>query len=70
MPNTPALVGCGASVLSAGRYASVDHCNLVRCMMETVGTCDNVDEKLMDAVTGLSASGPAFVSLHFVYIIF
>uniref|UniRef100_A0A915JC16 Pyrroline-5-carboxylate reductase n=1 Tax=Romanomermis culicivorax TaxID=13658 RepID=A0A915JC16_ROMCU len=61
MPNTPALVGCGASAFSAGTFASPDHVAVVRSLLETIGICEQVPESLMDAVTGLSGSGPAFV---------
>jgi pyrroline-5-carboxylate reductase len=61
MPNTPALIGDGASgyCLSAG--ASKDDEALVRACTEAVGRAFRVPESLLDAVTGLSGSGPAFV---------
>ncbi|MDY0191249.1 MAG: pyrroline-5-carboxylate reductase [Desulfuromonas sp.] len=61
MPNTPALIGAGAAGISAGRYADADcmelACDLFRC----VGVVEVVAESLLDAVTGLSGSGPAYV---------
>ena len=61
MPNTPALVGVGMAALCAGQYASSAHldeaCELLACVGETVV----VEEKQMDAVTGLSGSGPAYI---------
>jgi pyrroline-5-carboxylate reductase len=61
MPNTPALVGEGATALCAGRYASSDDLLTARRLFETVGKAQILDESLMDAVTGLSGSGPAYV---------
>lgn len=61
MPNTPALVMEGASALSAGKNATADDLSLVRQMFDMVGKSWVVEEKLLDAVTGLSGSGPAYV---------
>ncbi len=61
MPNTPALVDAGATALTAGRYATFDHMTLARHVFEAVGTVEIVPESLMDAVTGLSGSGPAYI---------
>lgn len=60
MPNTPALVGAGASAYSLGGGATVADGDLVRGMLETVGVAMPVPEALLDAVTGLSGSGPAY----------
>lgn len=61
MPNTPALVLAGASALCKGENATGDDLALAREIFDLVGTSCTVDEKLMDAVTGLSGSGPAYV---------
>ena len=61
MPNTPALVLEGATAISRGFYATDDDLSLTRRIFDLVGTTCVVDEKLMDAVTGISGSGPAFV---------
>ena len=61
MPNTPCLVGTGMTGLCKGAHAAAEHLELARAMFDTVGRTVVVDEKHMDAVTGLSASGPAFV---------
>lgn len=61
MPNTPCLVGAGASAYSLGEAATADDGELVRSMLETVGTAVEVPESALDAVTGLSGSGPAYV---------
>lgn len=61
MPNTPCLVGLGASCYSRGPTATEADGLLVRQLLESVGSASEVEEKLLDAVTGLSGSGPAFV---------
>lgn len=61
MPNTPALVLEGATAVSRGSHATDEDLSLTRRIFDLVGTTCVVDEKLMDAVTGLSGSGPAFV---------
>lgn len=61
MPNTPCLVGQGACAYCPGDKAAVDDGPLVHQLLSAVGVAVEVDEKLMDAVTGLSGSGPAFV---------
>lgn len=61
MPNTPAQVSRGASALALGRNVSAEHRDMAVGLFESVGLAVVVDEKLMDAVTGLSGSGPAFV---------
>lgn len=61
MPNTPALVLEGASALCAGSHATNDDLSLGRHLFEMVGKSWVVEEKLLDAVTGLSGSGPAYV---------
>ncbi len=61
MPNTPALVLAGAAALAAGGYATADDMKLAQSIFNAVGRAVIVEEKLMDAVTGLSGSGPAYV---------
>jgi pyrroline-5-carboxylate reductase len=60
MPNTPSAVGCGMTGICRGAHAGPDHLEMARAMFNAVGRTVVVDEKNMDAVTGLSASGPAF----------
>ncbi len=61
MPNTPAAVGEGMTALCGGRFCTPDHMALAQRIFGTVGRTVVVDEKHMDAVTGLSGSGPAFL---------
>ena len=61
MPNTPALVGAAATAICRGRYATSDNLAVAKGIFEAVGLCVEADEKLLDAVTGLSGSGPAYV---------
>ena len=61
MPNTPATLGAGMTALVRGKLASPDQMQTVDRMFRTVGRVVEVDEKHMDAVTGLSGSGPAFL---------
>lgn len=63
MPNTPALIQCGASALSKGTFASQEDLNTAKAIFDSVGKSVIVDEKLQDAVTGLSGSGPAYIFL-------
>jgi len=60
MPNTPAAVGCGMTAICRGAHAGPGHLEIARSMFDAVGRTIVLDEKHMDAVTGLSASGPAF----------
>ena len=63
MPNTPVLVRDGVSALSFGAGVTEKDQQLARRLFEAVGRAVVVEEKLMDAVTGLSGSGPAYVFL-------
>jgi pyrroline-5-carboxylate reductase len=61
MPNTPALVGAGATALSPGEHATEADLAQARALFDAIGKSVVVDEPLLDAVTGLSGSGPAYV---------
>lgn len=61
MPNTPALAGAGAAALCSGKNATKDDLSTAVHLFEGVGTVHVVSEAQLDAVTGLSGSGPAYV---------
>jgi len=63
MPNTPALVGAGATALVAGEHATAEDLHQARALFDAIGKSVIVDEPLLDAVTGLSGSGPAYIFL-------
>lgn len=63
MPNTPALVGCGAAAIAAGTAAGEADLAWAERILGAVGKVERVPEHLLDAVTGLSGSGPAYVFL-------
>lgn len=61
MPNTPAMLAAGITALCPGRFVSAEQMGIAQKIFSTVGRTVVVDEKHMDAVTGLSGSGPAFM---------
>ncbi len=61
MPNTPAMIGAGVTALCPGRFCDAAQMAVAQRIFSTVGRTVVVDEKHMDAVTGLSGSGPAFL---------
>jgi len=63
MPNTPSLVGMGACALAAGERATAEDLEVASGIFQAVGITTVVEESLLDAVTGLSGSGPAYVFL-------
>ncbi|AUX45673.1 pyrroline-5-carboxylate reductase [Sorangium cellulosum] len=63
MPNTAAIALAGATAISAGGHATSDDVEIARAMFQAVGRVVVLDETLLDAVTGLSGSGPAYVML-------
>lgn len=63
MPNTPALVGAGAAAIAGGSAATDEHLGWASSILGAVGEVTRVSEPLLDAVTGLSGSGPAYVFL-------
>jgi pyrroline-5-carboxylate reductase len=63
MPNTPCLIRQGMTALAAGQHATEDDIRMAREIFSSMGRSVVVDEKHMDAITGLSASGPAYVYL-------
>ncbi len=63
MPNTPCLIRHGMTALAPGRHATPENVETAREIFSSMGRVVVVDEKYMDAITGLSASGPAYVYL-------
>jgi pyrroline-5-carboxylate reductase len=63
MPNTPALVGAGATAIAPGKHASEADLATTRALFDAVGITVVLDESHLDAVTGLSGSGPAYIFL-------
>jgi pyrroline-5-carboxylate reductase len=63
MPNTPATVGMGMTAIAPGTHAKAEHIQQAKDIFKAVGEVVEVPESSMDAVTGLSGSGPAFVAL-------
>lgn len=61
MPNTPCQLKKGMTGIAAGKHASAEHIELARFIFNSVGRTIVTEEKHMDAITGLSASGPAFI---------
>ena len=63
MPNMPALIGEGAAALAPGAFATREDLDLAKRIFDAVGITVEVNENLMDAVTGLSGSGPGYAFL-------
>ena len=63
MPNTPALVGASATAISGGSFSTSAELAWAEDVMSAVGSVVRLPERLLDAVTGLSGSGPAYVFL-------
>jgi pyrroline-5-carboxylate reductase len=63
MPNTPATVDAGATAIAPGTHATPEDLEVARALFSAVGRVVTLDETLLDAVTGLSGSGPAYVML-------
>ncbi len=63
MPNTPVLVRTGATAVAAGSRATEEDVALAQALFDSVGITEVLDESQMDAVTGLSGSGPAYLFL-------
>ena len=63
MPNTPALVGASATAYALGKNANVEDGRLAQELFSSVGMAFQLKETLLDAVTGLSGSGPAYIYL-------
>ncbi len=63
MPNTPCMIGAGATVISPGRAVDEAHSSLADCIFSAVGTCFSLPERHLNAVTAVSGAGPAYAYL-------
>lgn len=63
MPNTPALVDAGATAIARGAHATAEDLAVAKQIFDSVGITVTLDEAQLDAVTGLSGSGPAYIFL-------
>lgn len=63
MPNTPSFVGRGMTAIAAGSHAGPEHLAIVERLFGAVGLCITIEERLLNAVTAISGSGPAYVYL-------
>ena len=63
MPNTPCLIGAGATVISGGKKVTPHHMDVTKTIFDSVGKCFELGEHHMDAVTAVSGSGPAYAYL-------
>lgn len=63
MPNTPATIGAGMTAIAPGQFARSSHLEQAQRIFQAVGEVVEVPESLMDAVTGLSGSGPGYVAI-------
>ena len=63
MPNTPATVGAGITAIASGKTVTPSHMERARAIFQAVGEVVEVPDSLMDAVTGVSGSGPAYVAI-------
>ena len=63
MPNTPALVLSGMAGVCKGKFANMEHMEKTKIILSAVGKVVEVEEELMDALTSISGSGPAYVFL-------
>ncbi|KAG0712447.1 Pyrroline-5-carboxylate reductase 2 [Chionoecetes opilio] len=61
MPNTPSAVGQGCCLFSRGTHTSASDAEVMRSMLGSIGTCDEIPQHLMDAACGLACSAPAFI---------
>lgn len=62
MPNIPVVVGQGATVFVRGSHAEQKHSEITKRLFSAVGMCEEVAESMMNPITALAGSGPAYVS--------
>lgn len=70
MTSTPVVVREGATVYATGTHAELEDGKLLEQLMASVGYCTEVEEDLINAVTGLSGSGPAYVTMFKIFFFF
>lgn len=63
MPNTPAMIGQGVTAITGGQFVTQDNLDMAQSLFNSVGSTYLVEEKNMDAITAISGSGPAYVTL-------
>lgn len=63
MPNTPSLVGAGMTAIAGGTHATKEHLAVAQRLFAAVGRCISIEERLLNAVTAISGSGPAYIYL-------
>lgn len=69
MPNIPVVVGCGATVYVKNNYANDNHVEITKKLFSSVGMCEEVPESMINPITALAGSGPAYVSKFFFFFI-
>lgn len=68
MPNLPVSIGYGATVFKRGSFANDQHADLVKKLFTSMGICEEIDEdeSVLDTVTALAGSGPAYVNYNLI----
>lgn len=64
MPNTPAIVQAACSCLVKGTSAKTEDVEVIKKLFQKIGTCEEVTENMIDTITALSGSGPAYVCIN------
>ena len=67
MPNTPMVVGEGCTIYCPGHNVTQDDLSLIQSLLEVTGLCEQLPEKMINALAAISSSGPAFVCFRTAY---